>query len=181
MKVHATIRVLACAATLHAGLSLAAGAGSDAVPAAASGVAPAAKAELKNDVKAGPKPETKADAKPAETKSDTAANIKADVKAVAQGTAQPQSAPTSASASAASQPTPAQPPETQRVPPPYTAPSAQMSFSDAAQFRNLISSATLEQESADAYAQILHDAAFSDHLLDSNAPLVKRAREIAER
>jgi predicted Zn-dependent protease len=193
MKLHATIRVLACAATLHAGLSLAAGAASDAVPAAASAVAPAAKAELKNDVKAGAKPETKADSKPADPKPDLAANIKADVKAVAQGTAQPQSAPvpasasasasasTSASASAASQATPVQPPETQRVPPPYTAPSAQISFGDTAQFRNLISSATLEQESANAYAQILHDAAFTDHLLGSNAPLVKRAREIAER
>ncbi|MEA3102424.1 MAG: hypothetical protein QOF74_6664, partial [Caballeronia mineralivorans] len=41
---------------------------------------------------------------------------------------------------------------------PYSAASDQIRFGNAALFRNLIPSATLEQQSADEYAQILREA-----------------------
>jgi len=107
MKVHALIRVAACAVSLHAGLSFAAS--------AASGTSDATQA--------------------------AAANAQ----------------------------------------PPYSSASDQIRFGNAALFRNLIPSATLEQQSADEYAQILREARRTKHLLGDDNPLVKRARETANR
>jgi predicted Zn-dependent protease len=64
---------------------------------------------------------------------------------------------------------------------PYSAASDQIRFGNAALFRNLIPSATLEQQSADEYAQILREARRTKHLLGDANPLVKRARDIANR
>jgi predicted Zn-dependent protease len=69
----------------------------------------------------------------------------------------------------------------QRVPPPYTAPSNQVRFGNAALFRNLIPSATLETQAAAEYAQIIHDAETSKRLLPNNNPLVQRARDILDK
>jgi predicted Zn-dependent protease len=74
-----------------------------------------------------------------------------------------------AAAAAASQPTS------------YSVASDQIRFGNTALFRNLISSTTLEQQSADEYAQILREAHRTKHLLGDENPLVKRAREIANR
>jgi predicted Zn-dependent protease len=163
-----TLRLLACVATLHAGLSMAAAPVADSAPAATSA---AGKADLKNDVKAGSKPDTKGE-KP-DSKPDIKADIKADVKAVAEG------APTAAPAAPPS--TPSTPSAAVAAAPAYSPPNPQVSFGNEAQFRNLISSATLEQQSADEYAQILHDAAVNHHLLADTSPLVKRVRDIVNR
>ncbi|WP_367619748.1 M48 family metallopeptidase [Caballeronia sp. SEWSISQ10-4 2] len=64
---------------------------------------------------------------------------------------------------------------------PYSAASDQIRFGNAALFRNLIPSATLEQQSADEYAQILREARRTKHLLGDDNPLVKRARDVANR
>jgi predicted Zn-dependent protease len=112
MKVHALIRVAACAVSLHAGLSF-----------AASGAAGEA--------------------------SDATAASSAGSPANAQA--------------------------------PYSTATDQIRFGNAALFRNLIPSATLEQQSADEYAQILGEARRTKHLLGDDNPLVKRAREIANR
>jgi Zn-dependent protease with chaperone function len=85
-----------------------------------------------------------------------------------------QPAETSAATSAATA-------EAQRVPPPYTAPSGQIRYGNAAIFRNLIPSATLEQQAADEYAQILREADHAKQLLGDDNPLVKRARDIANK
>jgi predicted Zn-dependent protease len=69
----------------------------------------------------------------------------------------------------------------QRVPPPYTAPSNQIRFGNAALFRNLIPSATLEAQGAAEYAQIIHDAQTSKRLLGNDNPLVQRARDILDK
>ena len=71
--------------------------------------------------------------------------------------------------------------DAQRVPPPYTAPNSQIRFGNAALFRNLIPSATLEQQAADEYAQILREAEHGKRLLGDDNALVKRAREIINR
>jgi predicted Zn-dependent protease len=64
---------------------------------------------------------------------------------------------------------------------PYSAASGQIRFGNAALFRNLIPSATLEQQSADEYLQILHEAQRTKHLLGDDNALVKRARDITNR
>jgi predicted Zn-dependent protease len=64
---------------------------------------------------------------------------------------------------------------------PYSAASGQIRFGNAALFRNLIPSATLEQQSADEYLQILHEARRTKHLLGDDNALVKRGRDIANR
>lgn len=64
---------------------------------------------------------------------------------------------------------------------PYSAASGQIRFGNAALFRNLIPSATLEQQSADEYLQILHEAQRTRHLLGDDNALVKRARDITNR
>ena len=69
----------------------------------------------------------------------------------------------------------------QRVPPPYTAPSNQIRFGNAALFRNLIPSATLEAQAAAEYAQIIHDAQTGKRLLANDNPLVQRARDILDK
>jgi predicted Zn-dependent protease len=65
-----------------------------------------------------------------------------------------------------------------KEPPPYTAPDNQVRFGNTALFRNLIPPATLEAQSADEYAQIIHDAERKKTLLPDDNPLVKRVREI---
>ncbi|SAK85577.1 M48 family metallopeptidase [Caballeronia ptereochthonis] len=67
----------------------------------------------------------------------------------------------------------------QRVPAPYTAPNNQIRFGNTALFRNLIPPATLEAQSAEEYAQIIHNAELDKTLLPDSNPLVKRVREIA--
>lgn len=175
MKLHRTVSVLASVAALHARSSVAATPASDPAAAISASVASAAagKADIKNDVKAGSKLEVK-DVKPdakLDTTPDLKADIKADVKAVAQGA--PAAAPAPVPAAPAS--------DAARVPPPYVAPSPRITFGNDAQFRNLISSATLEQQSADEYAQIIHDAASNHTLLPDTSPLVRRARDITNR
>jgi Zn-dependent protease with chaperone function len=65
------------------------------------------------------------------------------------------------------------------VPAPYTAPNNQIRFGNTALFRNLIPPATLESQSAQEYAQVIHDAERDKTLLPDSNPLVKRVREIA--
>ncbi|MDB5834817.1 MAG: peptidase [Caballeronia sp.] len=84
-------------------------------------------------------------------------------------------------AAAASGTSDAAPPAAPNAQPPYSTATDQIRFGNAALFRNLIPSATLEQQSADEYAQILHEARRTKHLLGDDSPLVKRAREIANR
>jgi len=79
---------------------------------------------------------------------------------------------------AASDAAPASPAASQA---PYSAASDQIRFGNAALFRTLIPSATLEQQSADEYAQILREARRTKHLLGDDNALVKRARDIANR
>ncbi|VXC62369.1 Peptidase M48 Ste24p [Burkholderia sp. 8Y] len=67
----------------------------------------------------------------------------------------------------------------ERVPAPYTAPNNQIRFGNTALFRNLIPPATLEQQSADAYAAIIRDAERNKRLLPNDNALVKRVRDIA--
>jgi Zn-dependent protease with chaperone function len=67
----------------------------------------------------------------------------------------------------------------QKAPPPYSAPNNQIRFGNTALFRNLVSPATLEAQSADEYTQIIHDAQRDKTLLPDNNALVKRVREIA--
>jgi Zn-dependent protease with chaperone function len=62
---------------------------------------------------------------------------------------------------------------------PYTAPNNQVRFGTTALFRNLIPPATLEAQSADEYAQIIHEAERKKTLLPDDNPLVKRVRDIA--
>ena len=69
--------------------------------------------------------------------------------------------------------------EEERSPPPYTAPNSQIRFGDTALFRNLIPPAALEQQSADAYAQIVREAERDKRLLGKDNALVKRVRDIA--
>jgi predicted Zn-dependent protease len=69
----------------------------------------------------------------------------------------------------------------QRVPPPYTAPNDQIRFGNAAVFRNLITSSTLEAQGADEYALIIHEASVSGHLLGNDSPLIKRSRVIVDK
>lgn len=68
--------------------------------------------------------------------------------------------------------------DAQRAPPPYAAPDNQIRFGNAALFRNLIPSATLEQQAAEEYAQILREAEHNKTLLGDDNALVKRARDI---
>ncbi|SAL16840.1 peptidase M48 Ste24p [Caballeronia sordidicola] len=82
---------------------------------------------------------------------------------------------TFAASDAASQPAASAPQQ------PYSAASGQIRFGNAALFRNLIPSATLEQQSADEYLQILHEAQRTKHLLGDDNALVKRARDITNR
>ncbi|MDR5832609.1 M48 family metallopeptidase [Caballeronia sp. LZ034LL] len=65
------------------------------------------------------------------------------------------------------------------VPAPYTAPNNQIRFGNTALFRNLIPPATLEAQSAQEYAQVIHDAQRDKTLLPDTNPLVKRVRDIA--
>jgi Zn-dependent protease with chaperone function len=65
------------------------------------------------------------------------------------------------------------------VPAPYTAPNNQIRFGNTALFRNLIPPATLEAQSAQEYAQVIHDAERDKTLLPDSKPLVKRVRDIA--
>ncbi|MDR5755690.1 M48 family metallopeptidase [Caballeronia sp. LZ035] len=65
------------------------------------------------------------------------------------------------------------------APPPYTAPNNQIRFGNTALFRNLIPPATLEAQSAQEYAQVIHDAQRDKTLLPDTNPLVKRVRDIA--
>ncbi|WP_232316675.1 hypothetical protein [Candidatus Burkholderia verschuerenii] len=67
----------------------------------------------------------------------------------------------------------------QKAPPPYTAPNNQIRFGNAALFRNLIPPATLEAQSTDEYAQIIHEAEKTKRLLPDDNELVKRVRDIA--
>jgi predicted Zn-dependent protease len=91
-----------------------------------------------------------------------------------------------ASAPAASAPAPASQPaapavgasELQRVPPLYTAPNNQIRYGNAALFRNLIPSSTLEAQAAAEYADLIRDAQTSRHLLGNDNPLVQRSRAI---
>ncbi len=185
MKLHRTFSVIACMmAALHAGFSVASTPASDAATAASASASAAAatsaagKADIKNEVKAGVKPDAKPESKP-ESKADVKADIKADVKAVAQGAPVASGAapvPAAPSAPAASAPS-----EASRVPPPYVAPSPQITFGNDAQFRNLISSATLEQQSADEYAQIIRDASFNHSLIPDTSAIVRRARDITNK
>jgi Zn-dependent protease with chaperone function len=69
----------------------------------------------------------------------------------------------------------------QRVPPPYTAPNDQIRFGNAAVFRNLIPSATLEAQAAYEYTQIIHEASTSGHLLGNDSPLIQRTRVIVDK
>jgi len=84
-------------------------------------------------------------------------------------------------ASAASGTSDAAPAAAANAQPPFSTASDQIRFGNAALFRNLIPSATLEQQSADEYVQILGEARRTKHLLGDDNPLVKRAREIANR
>jgi predicted Zn-dependent protease len=68
--------------------------------------------------------------------------------------------------------------EQKTTPPPYSAPNEQIRFGNTALFRNLIPPATLEAQSAEEYAQILHDAARKKTLLPDGNALVKRVRDI---
>jgi Zn-dependent protease with chaperone function len=70
--------------------------------------------------------------------------------------------------------------DTQRSAPLYSAPD-QVRFGNAALFRNLIPPATLEQQAAQEYAQIIAQAQQGKHLLGDTNPLVKRVRDIANR
>jgi predicted Zn-dependent protease len=63
--------------------------------------------------------------------------------------------------------------------PAYSAPNNQVRFGNTALFRNLIPPATLEAQSADEYAQIIHDAERKKTLLPDDNALVKRIRDIA--
>ncbi|MFM0048702.1 M48 family metallopeptidase [Caballeronia grimmiae] len=65
-----------------------------------------------------------------------------------------------------------------RAPPAYTAPNSQVRFGDTALFRNLIPPATLESQSADEYAQIIHEAERNKLLLGNDNPLAKRVHDI---
>ncbi|SAL67606.1 peptidase M48 Ste24p [Caballeronia terrestris] len=64
---------------------------------------------------------------------------------------------------------------------PYSAPNNQIRFGNAALFRNLIPSATLETQAAQEYAQILREAEHNKTLLNDDNALVKRARDIVNR
>lgn len=66
-----------------------------------------------------------------------------------------------------------------KTPPPYSAPNNQIRFGNTALFRNLIPPATLEAQSAEEYAQVIHDAERNKTLLPDSNPLVKRVRDIA--
>jgi Zn-dependent protease with chaperone function len=69
----------------------------------------------------------------------------------------------------------------QRVPPPYTAPNDQIRYGNAAPFRNLIPSATLEAQAAYEYARIIQEASASGRLLGNDSPLIKRTRAIVDK
>jgi len=84
-------------------------------------------------------------------------------------------------ASVASGTSDAAPPAAPNAQLPYSTATDQIRFGNAALFRNLIPSATLEQQSADEYAQILREARRTKHLLGDDNPLAKRAREISNR
>jgi Zn-dependent protease with chaperone function len=86
----------------------------------------------------------------------------------------------SAAASDAATPAPGAS-DLQRVPPPYTAPNDQIRFGNAAVFRNLITSSTLEAQAADEYALIIHEASASGRLLGNDSPLIRRSRVIVDK
>ncbi|SAK41387.1 peptidase M48 Ste24p [Caballeronia hypogeia] len=73
----------------------------------------------------------------------------------------------------------AQAQDEQKAPPPYSAPNNQIRFGNTALFRNLIPPATLEAQSAQEYAQLIHDAERNKTLLPDSDATVKRVREIA--
>ncbi len=66
----------------------------------------------------------------------------------------------------------------QKAPPPYIAPNNQIRFGNAALFHNLIPPATLEAQSAEEYAQIVHEAEKTKRLLPDDNEFVKRVRAI---